>query len=199
MVRAIVMTLSLIGMPSVAVTDDIYSRGDRHAKPLKIIFKGERTIDAAPYYRRITLKEKEYQQATQYRSAAKSLNPLRAEPVSLQEWFPIKTPSMHPGEPVRYESNHLYRPFFILGMDDYSVGWLRQHFHQLAAMQAYGVVVQASDWNAWLQMKAEALRQGITLVVMSGESLSKMYGISRYPALILDKGYGRQAVDEPSR
>ena len=188
--RALSLLLALASTWVVALEPEGHTPGKKHNEDLVVLLQGEDTIDAKPYYQRITIKESEFKKATRFRPTPDilELKPSRSNPVSLKERFPVTTSLMKPGNPTRLNRDHVYQPFFLLGMDTHSIAWMRQYYQDLSVMQAHGIIVQADDWEAWLALKAEALQHGITLTLLSGDALAQMYGISRYPVLVVGKG-----------
>jgi len=156
----------------------------QHIGELKVIHSGGNTIDARQYYKSLTTQETQAKTVMSTTVPLIEPKPTRSEPVSMEEFFPIKTQGMGPGEPQSLRVNNLYSPFFIISMDNWSVNWMRQNYAALSEMRAYGVVVEADDWAKWEAVKSEALSNGITLTLLPGDELASMYGIDSYPVLI---------------
>ena len=148
---------------------------------LVVVYRGSRVIAAEPFYSKLG------QVPTTFGAAAHALqNDTAAReqvttPVSL---FPVTSAALGPGDPREITVDQLYQPFFFLGMDPSSLAWLRTHYARLQRIGAFGLVVEAQDWNAWLQLKAEAAQAGITLSLLPGDALAAIYGIATYPTLV---------------
>lgn len=101
--------------------------------------------------------------------------------------FPIETPLMSPGkvEARQIDLSQLPQPLFIVGSDELSKGWLRQHIAQLKQIKAIGFLVQAQNENDFETIKSIA--DGLAIIPLSGNQLAAQWHINNYPVLISRK------------
>lgn len=78
------------------------------------------------------------------------------------------------------------RPFFLIGSDRVSLGWLATHRDTLKSLGAVGMLVQA-DTEQDVRHVAE-ISQGLSITIGSGSDLASALGIDRYPVLITRDG-----------
>jgi integrating conjugative element protein (TIGR03765 family) len=178
---AVLLTLSY-SLPASAQTPE---SAHQHAHGITVIYDAGKTVDATHYYKRLTVQAL---QAERSFSSGPTIAVPTADiegPVSLEQWFPLVSHTLRVGTPIHITAPHVYKPFFIIGMDSDSIAWMRRHYKTLAARQAQGVVVEASDWKKWLALKSEALREGITLSLLRGDGLAEMYNVSTYPVFVV--------------
>jgi len=154
--------------------------------PLTVIYRGPQVIPAAPFYRRLpqheTLQSTIENTAAQQQADLPTPTPLPAA-VSLQSLFPLTSAQLQPSAPTVKLINALYRPFFILGTDEASLAWLQAEAGALKQIHAFGLVVEAPDWAAWLHLKSVAAGEGIALSLLDGDALATVYDVHTYPTL----------------
>ncbi len=100
-----------------------------------------------------------------------------------ESWLPIQSPGLTPG--VVQTTTHyrpFARPFFLIGSDQKSRQWLRDHREQLKEIGAVGMLVQAEtvdDLGA-----IAALADGLSILPASACDIANALEISHYPVLI---------------
>ncbi len=158
--------------------------GEKKHTETKVIYEAGKTINATRYYSKITLiEEKAEKNASDKRTLSVPRNDTKL-PITMSSMFPIRTENMGPGDPHTLEHKNIYIPFFIIGMDRGSIGWLQNNYKALSNMKANGIVVEASSFTDWTELKHEALQNGVMLTLLPGDGLADMYGISTYPVLV---------------
>jgi len=156
-----------------------------HSKTISVIYDSGKTVDAKTYYRKLDAKEAQAKSAF-HSTRNLSVPKVRDEgPITQERLFPLVSKTLRPGEPIGITSPHIYRPFFIIGMDSGSIEWMRSNYEAFAERNAYGVVVEANDWQEWQLLKIEALKAGISLSILSGDALSGIYKITTYPVFVM--------------
>lgn len=109
-----------------------------------------------------------------------------AEPALPSDPYAVVSPSLTPGAQSRLPTNdaarHLPRPIFLLGADNLSLRWLRQHHARLKELGAVGLVVAASGKAEYARLLEAA--NGLPLAAGSGETLAEQFGLEHYPVLI---------------
>jgi integrating conjugative element protein (TIGR03765 family) len=85
----------------------------------------------------------------------------------------------------------LYTPFFVLGMDEQSLTWFEDAVSALAEMNATGFIVQAHSRHKWASLQAYARDHGITVSLLNGDGLARMYGFSTYPTVFIPREGGQ--------
>ena len=74
------------------------------------------------------------------------------------------------------------RPLFLVGADEVSLNWLREHRERLMHIGAVGLIVQA-EGEADIE-KVRAVAGELQLATGSGAMLAEHFGIAHYPVLI---------------
>lgn len=98
-------------------------------------------------------------------------------------WLPIQSPGLTPGfVQIRSHDLPFARPYFLIGSDQKSHQWLREHRTQLKEIGAVGMLVQADTVDD-LAVIAE-LAEGLSILPASASDIAKALGISHYPVLI---------------
>lgn len=98
--------------------------------------------------------------------------------------LPVVTKSMAPGRVQTRTVNRpfLNQPIFIVGADELSLTWLREHRQQLKKYNATGIAV-----NVKTQKQLEQLVQasgGLAINPVAGDKISRQLSLKHYPALI---------------
>jgi integrating conjugative element protein (TIGR03765 family) len=113
----------------------------------------------------------------------------------IEHLLPIRSPGLRPGtlnnsalpEGVQKRlAQGIPRPFFLVGSDNLSVQWLRQHREKLMEIGAVGMLVQADTAEDVQRMAA--IGRGLTITLGSASDLAKSLGLVQYPVLITSKG-----------
>ena len=108
-------------------------------------------------------------------------------PVGIERFLPVHTEVMRPG-PLEAQKRRtgVSRPFFLIGCDDYSLGWIAKNREQLRELRAFGLVVEAADAEAYGRLEAAA--EGLLVRPVAGDLIAEHLGVQRYPALITSDG-----------
>jgi integrating conjugative element protein (TIGR03765 family) len=159
-----------------------YQRGHQ---ALTVIYQGPRVIAAAPFYSRLGTRPTRPDITPALLRHDKVARQHLDTPATSEDRFPLRSEALAPGAPRTRSVERLYRPFFVLGMDPASLAWLQVNAEQLAQQGAFGLVVEAAEWNAWQALKRAAASQGIALSLMPGDALAGVYGIRTYPTLFV--------------
>ena len=77
-------------------------------------------------------------------------------------------------------------PIFLMGSDERSRLWLKEHLGTLQHLRAVGLVVQVESRDALESLRA--LAPGLTLTAVSGDDLAKRLHLRHYPVLITATG-----------
>ena len=98
----------------------------------------------------------------------------------LTTFLPIRSPSLTPG-PVAARKFEAPVPvaFFMIGSDDASLHWLREHRDILISQGAVGLLVDANNKED-LEAVAEAAGS-LSITPASGEDIAKAMGVQHYP------------------
>lgn len=115
------------------------------------------------------------------------LTPTGARFQPIAHWlnqYPIQTPSMSPGavqsRPVDYPS--LPKPLFLIGTDELSRNWLREHRDRLIELDAVGLLIEVTSAEAFREV--EQIADGLDLTPVSGSLLGTHLQLKHYPVLI---------------
>lgn len=105
--------------------------------------------------------------------------------------FPIETPLMSPGktEARQIDLPQLPQPLFIIGSDELSKNWLKEHAAQLKKIKAIGFLIQAQNETDFEAVKNIA--DGLAIIPLSGDQLATQWNINHYPVLI-----SRKAIEQ---
>ncbi|MFN7098005.1 MAG: PFL_4695 family integrating conjugative element protein, partial [Gammaproteobacteria bacterium] len=76
---------------------------------------------------------------------------------------------------------HLEKPIFVLGDDEVSIAWAKQHAVQLKAAHAIGLLTNTQTEARW-----QAIQRiiGLTLIPVSLDGLNPLIPVSHYPFLL---------------
>ncbi len=102
-----------------------------------------------------------------------------------QTVYPVVPHVLRPGvfnHVIQLEPTPMAPPLFIVGIDHYSIQWLRQNHAYLRSRNAVGLVIHARDNADLLALKELS---GInTLFVIADSSLEEAWHIKTYPVFI---------------
>lgn len=146
-----------------------------------VVYDSGRTVDATPYYSKQRLSSETPKNASSVPTAP-------AQPASsldLADRLPLRTQRLTPGPLTVHEIKGLVMPFFVIGMDRQSLGWFDDASDTLATMHATGLVIEASDRDAWLALQAQAAQRGIRLSLLNGDALANAYAFTTYPTVFM--------------
>jgi len=97
--------------------------------------------------------------------------------------LPVRSARLSPGnEPSRTIRAPGLTPVFLVGDDDRSRTWLREHARALQDMHASGLVVNVASMQALAALRR--LAPDLILSPTSGDDLAQRLGIRHYPLLI---------------
>jgi integrating conjugative element protein (TIGR03765 family) len=153
-----------------------------------VVYEGRSTIPAQPYYQRLRNQ--------QPASARRLTPPAGASVQALEDRLPLQPDTLRIGTPALKTVNGLVRPLFIMGMDDVSLNWFQAAAEGLVAIGAKGIVVQATDKIAWLDLKERARATGIDLILLEGDSIAEGYGVDSYPVVFVGPELAGQGAHE---
>jgi integrating conjugative element protein (TIGR03765 family) len=112
------------------------------------------------------------------------IEPLMSQ--ALHQRNTIASPGLTPGTQARIATGKagtvLPRPLFLVGADEFSLNWLREHRERLMHIGAVGLIVQA-DSDADIEA-VRAVAGKLQLAAGSGAMLARHFGITHYPVLI---------------
>ena len=101
----------------------------------------------------------------------------------LKTLLPIRSPSLTPGPvPAREFEAPIPVAFFMIGSDDASLNWLREHRDILMSHGAVGLLVDASNKED-LEVVAE-IASGLPITPASGEDIATALGVKHYPVVV---------------
>ena len=151
---------------------------------LSVVYDSGKTVDATRYYAgRMRSSE------TPRNIAPPPAAPARpARSLDLADNLPLLSEKLQPGQLEVRQLKGLYTPFFVLGMDEQSLTWFEHAASTLAEMNATGFIVQAHSRRKWASLQAYARDHGITVSLLNGDGLAKMYGFSTYPTVFVPLG-----------
>jgi len=120
-------------------------------------------------------------------SLPKTIRYQYAPPKNTQPEFtglPVSTPLMTPGRVQSRPINRPYlnQPVFIVGADDLSLTWLKEHREQLKQHNATGIAV-----NINTQQQLEQLVQaagGLAVNPVAGAKIARQLSLFHYPVLV---------------
>lgn len=101
--------------------------------------------------------------------------------------LPIRSPGLSLGTvQARSHNRPFSRPFFLVGSDERSRRWLREHRQRLEEIGAVGMLVQAETLED-LQTIAR-LAGGLSIMPASATDIANALDIAHYPVLISKQG-----------
>lgn len=104
-------------------------------------------------------------------------------PSGLHWILPVRSPKMSPGN-VEARTLHMpgLKPFFLVGEDATSLGWLSSNANRLTELSAAGLVVDVTD--AGSLRRIQSLVPELTVMPVSGDDIAERLQLSHYPVLI---------------
>lgn len=147
-----------------------------------IVVEDRGGVSALPYYEALDLPPRTAQA------------PSRIEPpappsgrIGQADMLPVRSARLSPGEvPRRAIAVPGITPFFLIGDDERSRAWLRQHAPVLRRLGAVGLVVNVASIEALAALRE--LAPDLMLVPASGDELAERFGLRHYPVLITATG-----------
>ena len=94
--------------------------------------------------------------------------------------LPIRSAGLTPGTVIERAHNVPFAGgFFLIGSDEWSKRWLRQHRNALKELGAVGMLVEATTIEDLYDIAR--LTDGLSITPASGSDIAKAIGISHYP------------------
>ena len=149
----------------------------------KVVYDSGRTVDATPFYSKQSIGGEN----PKVNSSVPPAPTMPSMSLDLADRLPLNSQLLTPGDLTVHDVKGLYTPFFVIGMDQQSLGWFNEALDVLVEMRAIGMVVEASDRDEWLALQAAAAQRGIRLSLLNGDSLATVYQFSTYPAVFVHK------------
>lgn len=150
------------------------------APPLEVLYDSGDTVPLAPLLQASGLDDDEPVQPP----PAIDTQPLMRQ--ALAQRSVVRSPGLSPGvqtrKPTGKAGTLLPRPLFLVGADETSLNWLREHRERLMHIGAVGLIVQA-EGEADIE-KVRAVAGELQLATGSGAMLAEHFGIAHYPVLI---------------
>ncbi|PJG84798.1 integrating conjugative element protein [Conservatibacter flavescens] len=109
------------------------------------------------------------------------------ETITEADMLPVVSHKLTPGKvnPIPFELTGM-SPIFLIGTDNLSHQWLSQHYEDLLAQQAVGLVVNVATLEELNQLRQIA--PNLALLPTPADDLSERLKLSHYPALITETG-----------
>lgn len=97
--------------------------------------------------------------------------------------FPVHSQRLSPGTvEARAVTLNVTQPFFLVGNDPGSLGWLATFCPRLKEILASGLVVEASSLEQFKAITDTC--PGLPMAPVKGDGLAKELGVSHYPVLV---------------
>lgn len=147
-----------------------------------IVVRDSGGVPAAPYYKAMSL------QANGGGSIPASPTPIPQQVAPLprapeSQALSVRSTRMTPGDVAPRPLNMPgLQPFFLVGDDDISRGWLARHIAELRELHAVGFVVEVQSIDALNSLRRQAY--GVTLSPVSGDDIAQRLNLDHYPVLI---------------
>jgi integrating conjugative element protein (TIGR03765 family) len=151
-----------------------------------IVVEDHGGVSALPYYGELSLQPRSTRWSSPNPSRRSSPLIGRAR-YSEADMLPVRSTRLTPG-PVEHRAIDVpgLTPLFLIGDDDRSRAWLREHLPRLRTLRAVGFVVRVDSAQALTSLRE--LASGLTLVPASGDDLGNRLGLRHYPVLITATG-----------
>ena len=108
-------------------------------------------------------------------------------PIDIGRFLPVHTKTMSAGPfEAQRRPTGVSQPFFLVGCDAYSLAWIEKNRGRLRQLQAFGLVVEAPDAQAYRRLAA--LAEGLLIRPVAGDAIAKYLRIEKYPALVTADG-----------
>jgi len=158
----------------------VTAQGVLTQRPL-IVVADDGGVSAQPYYEELGLRAEP--QVSQAHSLPLAVSGAQISPVTDGQMLPVRSPNLSPGmvSPRMVQAPGLM-PFFLVGDDDLSRGWLVYRKDALLQLNAVGMVVNVESPQGLQQLRA--LVPELTLVPVSGVDIANRLGLQHYPVLI---------------
>ncbi|MFY1026556.1 integrating conjugative element protein [Actinobacillus seminis] len=103
------------------------------------------------------------------------------------DMLPVVSHRLTPGQvnPVTLDLTGM-SPLFLVGVDNLSRQWLKQHYDVLLANQAVGLVVNVTTLEELVGLRQ--LAPNLPLLPTAADDLSRRLKLNHYPALITETG-----------
>ncbi|HDX0980423.1 TPA: integrating conjugative element protein [Pasteurella multocida] len=107
--------------------------------------------------------------------------------ISEADMLPVVSHRLTPGKvnPIALDLTGM-SPLFLVGVDNLSRQWLKQHYDVLLANQAVGLVVNVATLEELTALRE--LAPNLPLLPTSADDLSRRLKLNHYPALITETG-----------
>lgn len=154
----------------------------KQSSPL-IVVEDHGGVSALPYYEALSPPPRQSQQLQP--PAMAPVSPAR--PYSEADMLPVRSERLSPGDvPRRVIQAPGLTPFFLIGDDERSRAWLKQHLAELRDRNAIGLIVNVETAEALAALRSQA--GGLTLAPVSGDDIAGRLDLRHYPVLITATG-----------
>jgi integrating conjugative element protein (TIGR03765 family) len=142
-------------------------------------------VSALPYYRELNLQSQTPRRRPPEpsRQSSPQLRPRYSEDAMLRVRSARLTPGLVEHRAINVPG---LTPLFLIGDDEQSRKWLRDHLPRLRSLSAIGFVVRVDSAQALRSLRE--LAPGLTLVPASGDDLADRLRLRHYPVLITAAG-----------
>ena len=123
-----------------------------------------------------------------YDIAHQQITTISNEPkTSMMNIYPITTTSMTVGNVAQQtiSAPTLAQPIFLIGVDEVSTQWLKQHREKLKNLHAIGFLIQVQNQTEFEAIKT--LAEELPLIPVSGNVFSQRFKLEHYPVLITQR------------
>ncbi len=150
-----------------------------------IVVEDRGGVSAIPYYEALNLPPGASSRASQLPRIEPP--PQAGQRYSEAHMLPVRSTLLTPGAVERrvIEAPGL-NPLFLVGDDERSRTWLRQHTERLRRLNAVGLVVNVESQTALDAMRR--LGPGLVLSPVAADDLARRLGIRHYPVLVTATG-----------
>ena len=105
-----------------------------------------------------------------------------------EEWYgrilPIRSELLEPGDVAteKRDLKNLLRPVFIIGSDNRSISWLKEHKEALLEINAIGLLVDVETIEQL--MVVGEVGSGLQISPTVGDQFARLFMVSNYPVLV---------------